>query len=62
MSSATPGGLLVGDVDDDDVGELLVGDRARNRGAYRAGATDDCHFTVHESSLTIAPAFDDRTD
>ena len=49
-----PGRLLVGDVDDDDVGELLVGNRARHRGADGARATDDCHFSVHEDSSAVS--------
>ena len=40
-------GLLVGDVDDHDVGQLLVGDGAGDRGADIAGAADDSDFPVH---------------
>ena len=46
--------LLVGDVDDDDVGELLVGDRARDRRADGAGAADDCDFSIHEAPMCSA--------
>ena len=41
------GRLLIGDVDDDDVGQFLVGDAARHRRADVAGAADDCHFAIH---------------
>ena len=39
--------LLVGDVDDDDVGQLLDGDGARHGGADVAGAADHGDFAVH---------------
>ena len=48
MSSADAGRLRLGDVDDDDVGQLLVGDRARDRRADVAGAAYHCHFSVHQ--------------
>ena len=51
MSRATPAGLLVGDVDDDDVGELLDGDGARNGGADVAGAAHNSDFAVHGIGL-----------
>ena len=52
--------LLVGDVDDDDVGQLLVGDRARHRRADVAGAPDDRDFSIHASS-TITESLDQQS-
>ena len=40
-------GLLVGDVDDDDVGQLLVGDTAGDGRADVAGSTHHGHFAIH---------------
>jgi hypothetical protein len=40
-------GLLGGDVDDDDVGQFLVGDRPRDRRADVAGASYDRNFAIH---------------
>ncbi len=51
MSRPTPAGLLIGDVDDDDVGQFLVRNCPRDRGANRAGASNYCYFSIH---LTIA--------
>ena len=42
--------LLIGDVDDDDVGQLLVGDTARHRRAHIACAADDRNFAIHSMS------------
>ena len=42
--------FLVGDVDDDDVGELLVGDTAGDRRADVSRATDDGHFSIHANA------------
>ena len=50
MSSAIAGGLLIGDVDDDDVGQLLVGDAAGDRRADVARAAHHCHFAIHSST------------
>ena len=47
--------LLVGDVDDDDVGELLVGDAAGHRRADVAGAAHHCHFAIHVCSSNVSP-------
>ena len=58
------GGLRVGNVDDHDVGELLLRDRTRHRCADVARTTDDRHFSIHHltpirsASLCLArPAF-----
>ena len=48
MSSALPCGIPFGDVDDDDVGELLDGDAARHGRADVAGAAHDGDFPVHD--------------
>ncbi len=48
--------LRFGDVDDDDVGKLLVGDGARHRRADVAGAAHNGHFTIHVSSPPQLPA------
>ena len=47
MSSALPCAFSAGDVDHDDVGQLLDGDRLRGGRADVAGAPDDCDFPVH---------------
>jgi hypothetical protein len=39
--------LRLGDVDDDDIGELLLRDGARNRHTDVAGATDHSDFAIH---------------
>ena len=41
------GGLLVGDVDDDDVGQLFLRDAARDRRADVSCSADDCDFAIH---------------
>ena len=40
-------GLRLGDVDDHDIGQFLVGDRARDGGPDVARAADDGDFPVH---------------
>ena len=47
----TTRGLLIGNVDDDDVGELLIGDCPGDRGANRAGTTYNGDFSLHLTSL-----------
>ena len=47
--------LGLGDVDDDDVGELLLRDRARHRGADIACAADHRHFSIH--AVCLLPSF-----
>ena len=44
------GRLLIGDVDDDDIGQLLVRDPARDRGSDISRSTDDCNFAIHRSA------------
>ena len=39
--------LLLGDVDDDDIGQFLLRDGARHRHADVAGAAYHCHFAIH---------------
>ena len=51
MSSADPGRLGLGDVDDHDIGELLVRDRPGHRGADVARAANNCDFSIHRSCL-----------
>ena len=47
-------GLLLGDVDDDDVGQLLLRDRASHRHADVAGATYHCHFAIHAFLVSLS--------
>ena len=49
-----PCGLLLGDVDDDDIGQLLLRDRSSHRHADVAGATDHCHFAIHAFLVSLA--------
>jgi hypothetical protein len=43
-------GFLLRDVDDHDIGKLLVGDRPRNSRADVAGASNHGHFPIHDST------------
>ena len=59
MSSATPAAFVLGDVDDDDIGQLLLRDGPGHRHADVAGATNHGDFTIHAIlSLTDPPAPD----
>ena len=46
-----PGRLLVGDIDDDDVGELFVGDAARHRGLRHCLRHQQRYFAIHLNLL-----------
>ena len=52
MSSATPAAFVIGDVDDDDVGQFFLRDGARHRRADVARAADHRDFSIHAILLT----------
>src|SRR5688572_23953482 len=47
-------GLLIGDVDDHDVGQFLLRNRASHGHANVAGATYHCHFAIHAFLVSLA--------